>query len=144
MSEEEEVNVLNQNNSKDKASITKKGFGYESFVSGGLAGMVAKTIISPIERVKLIFMVGRQQFRYLAAIAKLVEIAKNERIVGLWRGNSMSMLRVFPYTAIVDQYDKAIRCLRPSTFNLSYRICYHLFVLRSGIGNSIKPSGLSD
>ena len=30
---------------------------YKSFVSGGIAGSIAKTLVAPIDRVKLIFMV---------------------------------------------------------------------------------------
>jgi Mitochondrial carrier protein len=39
----------------------------KSFVSGGLAGIVAKTAIAPFERVKVIFQTSSEQFSYKKA-----------------------------------------------------------------------------
>lgn len=96
-----------------EASSPSKEFSrIDSFISGGIAGMVTKTIIAPFERVKLIYMASEQRFHYADAIKKLWHIGKTDKIRGLWRGNSMNMIRVFPYTAIVEGINKAIRSIR--------------------------------
>ena len=78
----------------------------DSFISGGIAGMVTKTCIAPFERVKLIYLTSDRQFKYRDAVSRLARIAVDDGARGLWRGNSMNMLRVFPYTAIVVSNNK--------------------------------------
>jgi hypothetical protein len=73
-----------------------------SFFSGGVAGVIAKTTVAPLERVKLIFITSKTQFRYVDGVKKFQEIYSTEGFLSLWRGNSLSCLRTFFYAAIVD------------------------------------------
>lgn len=80
-----------------------------SFISGGVAGVVAKTIIAPIERVKFLFIVSlgllrqtsNRKFTYGLFISDLKHIVTRHGITNLWRGNLMNIARVFPNAAIV-------------------------------------------
>jgi hypothetical protein len=74
----------------------------QSFFSGGVAGVIAKTTVAPIERVKLIFVTSRTQFRYIDGVKKFYEIYSTEGFISLWRGNALACLRTFFYAAIVD------------------------------------------
>lgn len=74
----------------------------QSFFSGGVAGVIAKTTVAPIERVKLIFITSKQEFRYLLGLKKFRELYQTEGFFSLWRGNALSCLRTFFYAAIVD------------------------------------------
>ena len=82
-----------------------------SFLSGGIAGVVAKSIIAPIERIKFLFIVNHlisrktsnRKFTYELFRSDLVTIVKNHGFINLWRGNIMNVARVFPTAAIVHQ-----------------------------------------
>lgn len=78
---------------------TKNDFEY--FIAGGTAGMISRTCIAPIERVKIMYQVSRAD----ATIPKgyrwiLPNIVKNEGVLALWKGNSAAVARVVPYMSI--------------------------------------------
>lgn len=71
------------------------------FLSGGIAGIVAKSAIAPLERVKILYQVNHSQYREHATIPrKLTAVLKEEGVRGLFRGNGATVLRIFPYAAI--------------------------------------------
>lgn len=71
-----------------------------SFISGGVAGIVGKTVIAPFDRIKIIFQTTVKPFTYKEGWKEAVNIYKKEGPFGFWRGNLISLLQVFPYTAI--------------------------------------------
>ncbi|GHP02244.1 hypothetical protein PPROV_000100100 [Pycnococcus provasolii] len=71
-----------------------------SFISGGIAGMTAKTIEAPLDRVKIIFQTSQLQFSFPAAARKMQSLAQQEGVRALWKGNGVVMLRVAPYAAL--------------------------------------------
>ncbi|KAF9350164.1 hypothetical protein BGX34_001379, partial [Mortierella sp. NVP85] len=65
----------------------------------------AKTIIAPLDRVKILFQVGSPQYeRYAGTLTGVFkagrDIQKTVGIRGLFQGNSATVLRIFPYAAI--------------------------------------------
>lgn len=83
----------------------------QSFFSGGVAGVVAKTTVAPFERIKIIYTASNQRFSYKSAFFKGIEIVKNEGWRSLWRGNIINCTRVFFYSSIVAEGYVAIRSL---------------------------------
>lgn len=80
----------------------------KSFISGGLAGIVSKSVIAPIERIKILYLVTAwpiqtrsDVFQYRKALRDLSFILKTHGFTNLWRGNLMNILRIFPHAAIV-------------------------------------------
>ncbi|KAL5594711.1 hypothetical protein BROUX41_001626 [Berkeleyomyces rouxiae] len=78
---------------------------WRSGVAGGLAGCAAKTIVAPLDRVKILFQSNNPQFaRYAGSwvgVAKAMkQIHDLEGPSGLFRGHSATLLRIFPYAAI--------------------------------------------
>lgn len=80
-----------------------------SLVSGGTAGVVSKTVIAPLERVKIIYQVREKEskiqsssrtFTYKNMIKSLKNITREEGFFKLWRGNAIVCLRIFPYSAL--------------------------------------------
>jgi len=85
----------------------KQSFEYiwRSGVAGGLAGSAAKTLVAPLDRVKILFQAGNPQFmRYsgswVGVFGAMRSIYQNEGPTGLYRGHSATLLRIFPYAAI--------------------------------------------
>lgn len=86
--------TTNNENKKEEFSFIR------SFGAGGIAGVLAKTTVSPIERVKLIFQTSSEEFTYRKGINMFKEILRTEGFLSLWRGNTLVALRIFPYSAI--------------------------------------------
>ncbi|KAI0489504.1 mitochondrial carrier domain-containing protein [Xylaria cf. heliscus] len=76
-----------------------------SFVAGGLAGCAAKTTVAPLDRVKILFQTSNPQFaKYTGSWAglgrALSDIYAHHGLVGLFRGHSATLLKIYPYAAI--------------------------------------------
>ncbi|KFY33779.1 hypothetical protein V494_07325 [Pseudogymnoascus sp. VKM F-4513 (FW-928)] len=78
---------------------------WRSGLAGGMAGCAAKSLVAPLDRVKILFQSSNPQFaRYAGSwagvFAAMGAIHRDEGIVGLYRGHSATILRIFPYAAI--------------------------------------------
>ena len=87
--------------------IDKQSLDYvlRSGVSGGLAGSAAKTLIAPLDRVKILFQTSNPEFlKYRGKFSGLFRASKriwtNDGIYGLFQGHSVTLLRIFPYASI--------------------------------------------
>lgn len=79
----------------------KRETNYMNFVNGSLAGIFAKSIVAPLDRIKFIFMTSSRPFTYKAGFYEMVDIVKKKNFTHLWRGNTLNCLRVAPYAGIV-------------------------------------------
>uniref|UniRef100_A0A914BZU7 ADP/ATP translocase n=1 Tax=Acrobeloides nanus TaxID=290746 RepID=A0A914BZU7_9BILA len=74
--------------------------------TGGTAAAISKTIVAPIERVKLLLQVQDAQRtisadkRYKGIIDVLTRVPKEQGFWSLWRGNLANVLRYFPTQAL--------------------------------------------
>ncbi|KAL4797864.1 mitochondrial carrier domain-containing protein [Aspergillus venezuelensis] len=96
-----------QSNHSDGKEKNKRSFDYllRSGFAGGVAGCAAKTVVAPLDRVKILFQASNPQFaKYTGSWAGLVyavrDIKRYEGARGLFRGHSATLLRIFPYAAI--------------------------------------------
>jgi len=76
---------------------------------GGFAGTAAKTVVAPLERVRILAQTGHGKGSILKTT---VSVVQNEGITGLWRGNLVNCARVFPSRGILfscnDLYKTAL------------------------------------
>jgi len=86
-------------NKKQKDSNKAKLFG-KSFISGGCAGMIAKTVVAPVERLKIIYQVTSEKLTYKSMFEKSVKLYKQNGPTTFWRGNLVNIGRIFPLGAI--------------------------------------------
>ncbi|KAI9757163.1 MAG: ubiquitinyl hydrolase 1 [Chaenotheca gracillima] len=76
-----------------------------SGLAGGLAGCAAKTIVGPLDRVKILFQASNPQFAkytgsWFGVVTAMKDIYRQDGTKGLFRGHSATLLRIFPYAAI--------------------------------------------
>lgn len=73
----------------------------ETLFSGAIAGAVAKTVVAPADRVKIIYQVdSKKDFSFNSALRTARQIIQTEGISALWRGNGVQMARVMPYAGV--------------------------------------------
>jgi solute carrier family 25 protein 16 len=113
----------------------KQSFDYvwRSGVAGGLAGcavrclekvgvhtltasLQAKSLVAPLDRVKILFQASNPQFAkytgsWFGVVSAMKVIYKDEGALGLYRGHSATLLRIFPYAAIKFVAYEQIRSL---------------------------------
>lgn len=72
-----------------------------NFLAGGMAGCVSRTVVSPLERMKILFQIQTKTSQaYRGVWPTLVKMWKEEGWRGYMRGNGSNCLRIFPYSAI--------------------------------------------
>ncbi|KAI4227697.1 MAG: hypothetical protein L6R36_002184 [Xanthoria steineri] len=74
-------------------------------LAGGLAGCAAKTIVGPLDRVKILFQASNPQFAkytgsWFGVVTAMRDINRQSGLRGLFRGHSATLLRIFPYASI--------------------------------------------
>lgn len=79
-----------------------------SLLSGAVAGGMAKTCIAPLDRTKIHFQIHDARFSLNEAIKFLCNTYKQQGFTALWRGNSATMVRIIPYSAL--QYCSHEQC----------------------------------
>ncbi|KAI0790055.1 mitochondrial carrier domain-containing protein [Abortiporus biennis] len=102
---------------KDKQSLH---YILRSGIAGGVAGCVAKTVVAPLDRVKILFQASNPDFHQYAgtwsgAFRAVAQIHRENGFFGLFQGHSATLLRIFPYAAIKFMaYDQIEHLLMPT------------------------------
>ncbi|KAE8154751.1 mitochondrial carrier domain-containing protein [Aspergillus avenaceus] len=96
-----------KNGREDTKQVNKQSLDYvlRSGLAGGMAGCAAKTVVAPLDRVKILFQASNPQFaKYTGSWSGLLsavrDINRYEGARGLFKGHSATLLRIFPYAAI--------------------------------------------
>ena len=85
-------------------------------ITDDLIHLQAKTVVAPLDRVKILFQARNPQFvkyagSWVGTITAMNEIYRHEGTRGLFRGHSATLLRVFPYAGIKFLAYEQIRSL---------------------------------
>lgn len=75
---------------------------FAAFCAGGVAGAVSRTVVSPLERLKILFQVqsaGRDAYK-LSVSQGLKKMWREEGWRGFMRGNGTNCVRIIPYSAV--------------------------------------------
>ena len=85
-----------------------------SLAAGGIAGGLAKTAIAPLDRSKIFFQTNEtRNYRFRYALRWLRHGYRTEGFLSLWRGNTATLARIVPYSAInfmsFEQYKKLLK-----------------------------------
>lgn len=72
----------------------------KELIAGGAAGAFAKTAVAPFERTKILLQTRTEGFQSLGVYQSLKKLLKQEGILGFYKGNGASVLRIVPYAAL--------------------------------------------
>lgn len=116
---------------------------FAAFCAGGVAGAVSRTVVSPLERLKILFQIqsaGREEYK-MSVGKGLMKMWKDEGWRGFMRGNGTNCVRIVPYSAVQfgsynfykkvsissNLYDKQFRVahLKASSLQISTRMYIH-------------------
>ncbi|RPD63925.1 mitochondrial carrier [Lentinus tigrinus ALCF2SS1-6] len=72
------------------------------FIAGGVAGAASRTVVSPLERLKIIQQVQppSSDRQYKGVWSSLVRMWREEGFKGYMRGNGINCMRIIPYSAV--------------------------------------------
>lgn len=96
-----------------------------AFCAGGIAGAVSRTVVSPLERLKILLQVqsaGREAYK-LSVGQALGKMWREEGWRGFMRGNGTNCIRIVPYSAV--QF---------SSYNFYKRVSGHGRCIQSVLG----------
>lgn len=65
----------------------------------GMAGMVSKTTVAPLDRVKILLQAHNRHHTQNGVFGGIKHIIKRETAWALYKGNGAQMVRIFPYAA---------------------------------------------
>eukprot|EP00834_Sanchytrium_tribonematis_P008481 NODE_1011_length_2694_cov_0.510212.p1 type:complete len:301 gc:universal NODE_1011_length_2694_cov_0.510212:666-1568(+) len=148
---------------KSKQSIS---YVSKSFLAGGIAGSCAKTAVAPLDRLKIIFQTTSIQHtnKYAQHVGSLrgasIALSKIYReygVIGLFKGHSATLLRIFPYAAIkftsYEQFKSIIMAKKRTKFReflcgslsgiTSVFCTYPIEVLRVKLAVQLNPTSYS-
>ncbi|MCJ1426433.1 hypothetical protein MMC29_004336, partial [Sticta canariensis] len=91
--------------SRNKRNKQSLDYVLRTGLAGGLAGCAAKTVVGPLDRVKILFQASNPQFAkytgsWFGAVTAMRDINRQDGMRGLFRGHSATLLRIFPYASI--------------------------------------------
>ncbi|KAI9810396.1 MAG: hypothetical protein M1827_006282 [Pycnora praestabilis] len=90
---------------------------FAAFIGGGVAGAVSRTVVSPLERLKILFQiqsVGREEYK-MSVWKGLMKMWREEGWRGFMRGNGTNCIRIVPYSAVqFGSYNFYKRFVEPS------------------------------
>ncbi|MBW0489535.1 hypothetical protein O181_029250 [Austropuccinia psidii MF-1] len=99
------IQSSNQSQFENLPAISKSHNHIKSGLAGGIAGCLAKTFVSPLDRVKILFQTANPRYSQYAGSVNgvfraLVVIWNESGPRGLLQGHSATLLRIFPYAGI--------------------------------------------
>lgn len=78
---------------------TKKGV-YKNLLTGAISSGIARTILNPLERIEILRQTQNYDYNNLSFIQSVVKMYKTQGIYGFFKGNTASLMRVLPYSAV--------------------------------------------
>jgi len=88
----------------------------KSFLAGGVAAMCAKTVVAPLDRIKILLQAQNVHYKDSGVIRGLQRIVAKESSAALFRGNGAQMARVFPQGALQFTCYEILKRILPLAF----------------------------
>lgn len=73
---------------------------YKNLITAGVASVVARTIICPLERVEILRQINSKELKGVSLLKSVSYLHQKQGFLGLFKGNTASLMRIFPFSAI--------------------------------------------
>eukprot|EP00948_MAST-09A_sp_MAST-9A-sp1_P000480 g480.t1 len=97
----ESVKSSSKITTKPSTSINITNESFRNLTAGAIAGAVSRTVVSPLERLKIIYQTQAtfsEKRKYTGLISSLAKMFREEGFInGFFRGNTVNVIRVIPY-----------------------------------------------
>ncbi|KAK7112671.1 solute carrier family 25 member 16-like [Littorina saxatilis] len=107
-----------ENDRLDKINRALTSRTAKTLLAGGVAGCCAKSTVAPLDRVKILMQAQNTHFKDLGVYGTFKQVLVKEGVPGLYKGNGVQMIRIFPYAAIqftaFEQYKKWLKPAFPN------------------------------
>lgn len=100
---------------------------FKTLLAGGVAGCCAKTVVAPLDRVKILMQGHNKYYSNTGVFTSLSGVYNKEGFFGLFKGNYVQMVRVFPYAAIQFMSYEQYRAYLQSVTHHDHQHLVHLF-----------------
>lgn len=100
MGEEKDKRETSGNTNATEKSKSGALFRIETFLAGGVAGCAAKTLVAPIDRVKILLQVHNTHYEGVGVLQSFGRVVQKESFFALYKGNGAQLIRIFPYAAL--------------------------------------------
>jgi len=118
---------------------------YENFLLSGVAAVVSKTTVAPIDRVKLVLQTqnerlkqGRVQKPFAGLVDCSVRILKDEGFLQLWRGNLTNVIRYFFTQALNFGFKDSVKAAFAVPKTASQKRKFATNILSGGCAGSLS------
>jgi hypothetical protein len=81
---------------EQKIDLNKKDVSPLHFFTGFVAGAVSRSATCPLERIKILRQTSVMAYSKLSIGQTLMEIYRNEGVIGFYKGNGVNVLRASP------------------------------------------------
>ena len=116
-----------------KKEETKKGI-YKNLLTGALSSGIARTIMNPLERIEILRQTQNFDYKNLSFFQSVIKMYKTQGVKGFFKGNTASLMRVLPYSAIEFcsvEFSKNILRFAEKTLAIYGILWYHTSWLRT-------------
>lgn len=83
--------------------MNQKNFNFDyvakNLLAGGVAGMCSKTVVAPLDRIKILLQAQNPHHTNHGFLTGLRHVYKHESFLAFYKGNGAQMVRIFPYAA---------------------------------------------
>lgn len=98
---------------------------YSNFIYGGMAGVFSRTIVAPLDRIKILMQITKNSNDSFTKVMK--QTIKQEKLTSLWKGNILNCMRIFPYSSIqfaTYDYCKKYSSIEPNNITIYNRLFF--------------------
>jgi len=90
---------------KLKTVVSQQHRARKQLFCGGVAGVMSRTLVAPIDRVKILLQTqavaaGMSPDKYGGVAGTVRKVVEEEGVRMLWRGNAPNCIRIFPYASL--------------------------------------------
>eukprot|EP00127_Corallochytrium_limacisporum_P006074 Clim_evm23s218 gene=Clim_evmTU23s218 len=92
---------MSMSDSGTKSSLARNATDVaKTLVNGGVAGCCAKTVVAPMDRVKILLQAHNAHYADLSLPRAFMKVMKYEGLMGYYKGNGAQIVRIFPYAGV--------------------------------------------